>query len=192
MSSAHKFFCAMLATFGLMVGFGATPVAALEKKEEVKPAVKVEKVDVNNATAKELEDGLDGVGPATAKKIIAGRPYKNLEELVKAGVPQKTADKFAAEIVFGDHKAAKADKTDKKEEPKADKTDKKDEPKVAKTDKKEDTEAKVPPKKGMVWVNTDSKVWHVEGDRWYGKTKKGEFMTEEDAVKAGAHKSKND
>ena len=44
----------------------------------------------------------------------------------------------------------------------------------------------------MVWVNTDSKVWHVEGDRWYGKTKKGEFMTEEDAVKAGAHKSKND
>jgi len=36
-----------------------------------------------------------------------------------------------------------------------------------------------------VWVNTDSKVYHVEGDRWYGKTKKGEWMTEADAVKAG-------
>lgn len=38
---------------------------------------------------------------------------------------------------------------------------------------------------GMVWVNTDSGVYHKPGTRWYGKTKKGKYMTEADARKAG-------
>jgi hypothetical protein len=38
---------------------------------------------------------------------------------------------------------------------------------------------------GMVWVNTDSGVYHKPGTRWYGKTKKGKYMLEADAVKAG-------
>jgi hypothetical protein len=38
--------------------------------------------------------------------------------------------------------------------------------------------------KGMVWVNTSSKVYHKDGE-FYGKTKKGKFMTEADAQKAG-------
>ena len=46
-------------------------------------------------------------------------------------------------------------------------------------------EGRVAPVKGMVWVNTKSGVFHGEGDRWYGKTKEGKFMTEADAVKAG-------
>ena len=52
-------------------------------------------------------------------------------------------------------------------------------------DEGEEVAARTPPRAGLVWVNTDSKVYHVEGDRWYGKTKKGEWMTEADAVKAG-------
>jgi hypothetical protein len=48
--------------------------------------------------------------------------------------------------------------------------------------------AKQPPSAkngGMVWVNTDSGVYHKPGTRWYGKTKQGKYMTEADAIKAG-------
>ena len=42
----------------------------------------------------------------------------------------------------------------------------------------------------MVWVNTATKVYHYEGDRWYGNTKEGKYMTEQDAIKAGYRASK--
>jgi hypothetical protein len=49
------------------------------------------------------------------------------------------------------------------------------------------TAQQVPPANsaGMVWVNTDSGIYHKPGTRWYGKTKQGKYMTEADAVKAG-------
>ena len=40
---------------------------------------------------------------------------------------------------------------------------------------------------GMVWVNSASKVYHCPSDRWYGKTKAGEYMTESAAKAAGNH-----
>ena len=38
---------------------------------------------------------------------------------------------------------------------------------------------------GLVWVNTDSHIYHKEGSRFYGKTKKGKYVSEADAIKEG-------
>jgi hypothetical protein len=43
--------------------------------------------------------------------------------------------------------------------------------------------------KGMVWVNLGSGVYHKEGE-FFGKTKRGKFMAEADATKAGYRAAK--
>jgi hypothetical protein len=43
--------------------------------------------------------------------------------------------------------------------------------------------------KGLVWVNTNTKVYHKDGE-FYGKTKQGKFMTEADAQKGGFRAAK--
>ncbi len=37
----------------------------------------------------------------------------------------------------------------------------------------------------VVWVNTDSHIYHYQGTRYYGATKKGAYMCEADAKAAG-------
>ena len=44
--------------------------------------------------------------------------------------------------------------------------------------------------KGMVWVNLGTGVYHKDGE-FYGKTKRGQFMTEADAQKAGHRAAKS-
>ena len=44
----------------------------------------------------------------------------------------------------------------------------------------------------MVWVNTDSHIYHKEGSRYYGKTKQGKYMSEADAMKEGDRPAKKE
>ena len=43
---------------------------------------------------------------------------------------------------------------------------------------------------GKVWVNTATNTYHCMNDRWYGKTKSGEYMSESAAKAKGAHASR--
>jgi competence protein ComEA len=151
------------------------PAAKMEK-----PAAAGEKpaalVDLNGATAEQLQE-VPGIGPAYAKKIIGGRPYASVKDLVKSGIPQYRLEKIlplvtvkAAEPVV--EPATKTASVARKP------TTPSEKPATAAV-------AQTPPQKGMVWVNTDSKIYHKEGSRWYGKTQAGKWMTEEDAIKAG-------
>jgi hypothetical protein len=133
------------------------------------------KVDLNTSTQAELES-LPGVGPATAKKIIAGRPYSSVKDLAKAGVPPKTINTLNGMVTVGTPVTASnaasgaAGKAAKSANASA-----------------ASGQAGGP---GMVWVNPDTKVFHRYGSRWYGKTKTGQYMTEADALKAGYRESK--
>ena len=160
----------------------ASPVLA--QTDKTAPATKV---DINSASQADLEK-LPGVGEATAKKIIAGRPYQTVADLQKAGVSKKTLGQITPLVTVGSATPPAAAAT--APAPAASSAPAKSTAPTADKGKADTTEAKVPPVKGMVWVNTSTKVYHYEGDRWYGKTKQGKFMTEDDAIKAGYHASK--
>jgi DNA uptake protein ComE-like DNA-binding protein len=171
------------------VGAGAAPAgqATASSSSASKPAKTASapagKVDLNTAGEKDLEE-LPGVGPATAKKIIAGRPYSAVADLGKAGVPAKTITEITPLVTVS--AAARPMSAPVAPPPAATSTA----PAPSSASAAAAAPAAQPPARGMVWVNTETKVYHREGDRWYGKTKQGKYMTEADAIAAGYHASK--
>jgi len=157
-------------------------------------------LDLNTASREELE-ALPTVGVATAKKIVAGRPYSSVGDLARAGVSRRTIEKISQLVtVSGASKPASASEpaarsasappTRSAPPPATQTAGRKSPSSTTEPAEGGETAVRVAPEKGMVWVNTATRVYHYEGDRWYGKTKQGKFMNEQDAIKAGYRAAK--
>jgi hypothetical protein len=47
------------------------------------------------------------------------------------------------------------------------------------------------PKDVVVWLNLSTGVYHLKGERWFGKSKSGAFVCEKEADQAGDRASRN-
>jgi DNA uptake protein ComE-like DNA-binding protein len=74
----------------------STDRASAPRDQKAKPTTK--KLDLNSATESELQD-LPGIGAIYAKKIIAARPYKSVDDLSKADLPASVIAKIENMVV---------------------------------------------------------------------------------------------
>ena len=168
----------------LLFGVASVSLSAAQTSKKT-AATPTAKVDLNTASEKDL-DGLPGVGPATAKKIIKGRPYSSVDDLSKAGVSASTIKKITP-LVTVSGGASETTSTPSTAASKPSSTPSQSSSKAAPSPASQGS-----PGPGMVWVNLDSKVYHYENSRYYGKTKNGKYMPEADAIKAGYRAAKNE
>jgi hypothetical protein len=141
----------------------APPAAPAAPQAAGAPAAPAGLVDLNKATQTQLET-LPGVGMATAKRIVAARPYHSVEELSRAGLSAKGIQKLKPLVTVSWNSAD--------------------------IEPVNPAAAQTPPSPGMVWANPDTKIFHKTGDPWYGKTRHGQWMTQAAAVKAGYQEAK--
>jgi Helix-hairpin-helix motif len=162
----------------VLIAFAFVLCAAAFAQSNAAPAspAQVSKVDLNTATEKEL-DKLPSIGPATARKIIAGRPYSSVSDLSRAGVSKRQLEQIIPLVTVSSQPSGSANRAEPSTEAPASHAQQATTPPAA-------------PGPGMVWVNTDTKVYHREGDRFYGKTKHGKYMTESEAIQEGYRAAK--
>ena len=89
----------VLMSVGLLLLWG--PVSGMAQPKMPSIPGSLPKLDLNTAPLDQLQK-LPGLNEATAKQIIAGRPYKSLGELEKVGLSKPTIDKLAPMLTVGD------------------------------------------------------------------------------------------
>jgi DNA uptake protein ComE-like DNA-binding protein len=157
-----------------------------EQNAALTPPPPTPKVDLNNATEKQLLT-LPGVDGAMARRILAARPYSMVEDLTRAGLPAAVIARLAPYATAGPKPppptpaampvtGAGVPASAGPPLPPAS---------SAPPASTLAAPAGTPSAPGMVWANPDSKLYYFPGERWYGKTRHGKYLTEADAIKAG-------
>lgn len=100
---------ALAIAFGAVITTTAVEVTTKTKTTDNGAELKVEKkttttapgtVNINTAKKEELE-GLEGIGAIRAQKIIDNRPYKTVDQLINAGIPESTVKKLRPQLTAG-------------------------------------------------------------------------------------------
>lgn len=99
-----------LLTFMLVVGFSGMVLA--DEKHSDDGAMAAQKIDVNTATAEELQQ-VKGIGPKKAEEIVKHRtangPFKSVDDLANVkGIGEATVKKIKDQITVGTTPKAKA------------------------------------------------------------------------------------
>src|SRR5205085_1075653 len=93
-------------SLAVVLGLGNVATSQVPAKAKAKAKTKgtvTAPLDLNTATAKELAAELPGVGEATAKKIVEGRPYKSVDELEKVkGLGKSRIEALRARVVVAE------------------------------------------------------------------------------------------
>ncbi|MEX0676374.1 MAG: helix-hairpin-helix domain-containing protein [Pirellulales bacterium] len=77
----------------------ASQPAKVAKRPLIAPFVP-RKIDINSCMLQQLQD-LPGVGPGMAAHIMAGRPYRDFQDLERDGVPLNVVGGLRGVITFG-------------------------------------------------------------------------------------------
>lgn len=100
---------ALLLAVSLSFAQGTRPQASGKKgaaSSAKSSANKAEKLDINTAGKEQLQE-LPGIGPATAQKIVDGRPYRAKNDLVKRKIiSQAEYQKITDQIIAHQAKGA--------------------------------------------------------------------------------------
>jgi len=130
-----------------------------------------------------------------------------VDDLSKAGVSAKTIEKIRGSVTTSGSaestgtqpssernsaRTSPESETSKPETPRATETDSRSTASASNLPQSDTSTAAPGGGNGQVWVNTDTKIYHYEGERWYGKTKHGKYMSEADAKNAGYRAAKNE
>lgn len=82
---------------GGVIGKGQTRTTVAAKRRGVP---RVNKIDLNTCTLEHLQN-LPGVGAAMGAHIMAGRPYRTFDDLLRDGVPLSTIEQIRPLVKVG-------------------------------------------------------------------------------------------
>lgn len=129
---------------------------------------------------------------ANTRVIAVSMPNREREEIQKSRWPQWTTSVAHLEETTGyDFFSALPDDVERALEQKIDAGRSSAPPKPPRTTASDAPKTRDSKTEEMVWVNTSSGIYHRPGTQYYGNTKRGEYLTEQEAKARGYRASKS-